>query len=239
MTAHSIIRWGLCFTLVLGIHAAGAAALLVQWTDRLDDIANAPAMMVELAPLPAAPETTPSDVPIGRRQPDAAAQVRPEKQIEKPAVAPETAHPAMLPPPRPTEVSREPRARHKHASLSAVPSRADNNATQARAPAPGAVSQNPNALPNWRSALVARLERYKRYPAAAQASGASGVVQLAFSVDRSGRVHHARIAQSSGSHLLDEATLALIERAQPLPPPPSELRGAEIAVMVPIRYSMR
>jgi protein TonB len=86
---------------------------------------------------------------------------------------------------------------------------------------------------------VARLERYKRYPAAAQASGASGVVQLAFSVDRSGRVHHARIAQSSGSRLLDEATLALIERAQPLPPPPSELRGAEIAVMVPIRYSMR
>ena len=94
-------------------------------------------------------------------------------------------------------------------------------------------------MPNWKSALVARLERYKRYPAEAQARGEHGVAQLAFSVDRSGGVHHARIVRSSGSHALDAATLALVARAAPLPPPPPEVRGAQIAITVPIRYNMR
>ncbi|MBI2715065.1 MAG: TonB family protein, partial [Rhizobiales bacterium] len=49
----------------------------------------------------------------------------------------------------------------------------------------------------------------------------------------------ARIAHSSGSSLLDRETLLLLERAQPLPPPPAEVSGSQIAIMVPIRYNMR
>jgi protein TonB len=45
--------------------------------------------------------------------------------------------------------------------------------------------------------------------------------------------------RSWGSQLLDEATLSLLEHAQPLPPPPPELRGAAIAIVVPIRYNIR
>jgi len=52
-------------------------------------------------------------------------------------------------------------------------------------------------------------------------------------------VHNARIVRSSGSSLLDEATLQLVERAAPLPPPPAEIAGAQIAIAVPIRYSIR
>jgi protein TonB len=106
------------------------------------------------------------------------------------------------------------------------------------APAPGAASHNPDALPNWKSALVARLERYKRYPSEAESRGEHGVAQLAFSVDRGGHVHNARIVRSSGSSALDRATLALLERAQPLPPPPPEIHGAQIAIVVPIRYNL-
>ena len=73
----------------------------------------------------------------------------------------------------------------------------------------------------------------------AQARGEHGVAQLAFSIDRGGGVHHARIAHSSGSSLLDRETLLLLERAQPLPPPPAEASGSQIAIMVPIRYNMR
>jgi len=65
------------------------------------------------------------------------------------------------------------------------------------------------------------------------------VAQLAFSIDRSGGVHHARIVGSSGSNLLDRETLALVERAQPLPPPPADIPGSQIAVVVPIRYTIR
>jgi len=52
-------------------------------------------------------------------------------------------------------------------------------------------------------------------------------------------VHNARITHSSGSSALDHETLALIQRAQPLPPPPPEMQGAQIPVVVPIRYSAR
>jgi protein TonB len=33
--------------------------------------------------------------------------------------------------------------------------------------------------------------------------------------------------------------LSLVERAQPLPPPPPEMQGTQIAIVVPIRYNIR
>jgi periplasmic protein TonB len=149
-----------------------------------------------------------------------------EKAAEKPAE-------------KPADKAVEKKHRPKHASLASAPSPAEKRAARAAAPAPGAASQSPSALPNWKSELVARLERAKRYPPEAQARGEHGVAQLAFSVDRSGGVHHARIARSSGSSLLDSATLTMVERAAPMPPPPSEMAGAQIAVSVPIRYNAR
>ena len=65
------------------------------------------------------------------------------------------------------------------------------------------------------------------------------MAQLAFSVDRSGGVHNARIVRSSGSSVLDSETLSLVQRASPLPPPPPEMGGSNIAISVPIRYNAR
>ena len=105
---------------------------------------------------------------------------------------------------------------------------------------PGASSRNPDAVPNWKSQLVARLERYKRYPSEAQSRGEQGVAQLAFSVDRSGGVHNARIVRSSGSSVLDRRNAGAGRSArQPLPPPPPEISGAQIPIVVPIRYNVR
>ena len=146
---------------------------------------------------------------------------------------------AVTPPPIPPQKLKEEKPKQQLASVPSAPSTAEERAERAAAPAPGASSRNPNAVPNWKSRLVATLERSKRYPSEARARGEQGVAQLAFSIDRHGGVHHARIVQSSGSSLLDAATLALIERAQPLPPPPPELAGAEIAIVVPIRYNIR
>ncbi len=162
--------------------------------------------------------------------------------MEKTEIQAEPAKDADLtvtPPPKPIEKPQEKKPKQKHASLASAPSTAEQKAERAAAPAPGANSRNPNALPNWKSLLVSRLERYKQYPAEAQARGDHGVAQLAFSVDRSGGVHHARIQRSSGSSALDAATLALIARAAPLPPPPPEVAGAQIAIVVPIRYNIR
>ncbi len=234
-------RWGICFALVLGFHVAGAAALLAHWNDDADLVANAPVIMIELAPMPVAPQTQETELPPGPEQTEAAPQPepQPEKPVEKEEIKPAPAKDAELSitPPKPEEKQKEKRPPHKQASLASAPSATEQKSERAAAPAPGAASHNPNALPNWKSALVARLERYKRYPS--DARGESGIAQLAFSIDRAGGVHDARILHSSGSSALDSATLDLVARAQPLPPPPPEVQGAHIAIVVPIRYSAR
>jgi periplasmic protein TonB len=232
-------RWGACFALALCLHAAGAAALLARWSEDSDLVANAPVIMIELAPVPVAPEITPNELPPGPQQAEAQPEPEPQKPVEKVELLPEPhAELQMTPPPKPVEKPNEKKPKQKHA-LSSAPSTAETRSERAAAPMPGANSRNANALPNWKSQLVARLERYKRYPSEAQSRGEHGVAQLAFSIDRSGGVHNARIVHSSGSSLLDRETLTLVERAQPLPPPPPEVPGSQIAIVVPIRYNIR
>ncbi len=254
------LRWAACWALALACHAAVAAALLLYWHPAEEQIAGAPLILIELAPLPVAPAMTPSDAPPGPQQTQTAAappveptvardakpepnKSEPETPVETTATvppAPQTEQPvAMLPQRKPAQQPREEKHHQSAARQASAPSSAAHRAKRAAAPASGASARNPTALPNWKSRLVARLERYKRYPAEAQARGEHGVTQLAFSVDRRGGVHRARILRSSGSTALDRATLALIARAQPLPPPPPEIRGAQIAIVVPIRYNIR
>jgi protein TonB len=236
-------RWVACFALAAGFHVAGAAALLARWNDASDLVANAPVITIELAALPVAPETTPNEMPPGPQQQDAKPEPEPDKPLEKKLELPPDpkAEPlqAVVPPPKVIEKPREKKPKQKHASLASSPSSADTKSERAAAPMAGANSQNPNALPNWKSQLVAQLERNKRYPPEAQSRGEKGIAQLAFNVDRSGGVHNARITRSSGSSLLDQATLALVTRAAPLPPPPPEITGSQIPISVPIHYNMR
>jgi protein TonB len=231
-------RWSLCFALVLFFHVVGAVALVARWTGDDDVVANAPVIMIDLAPVPVAALTQPTELPPDIVESNVA-EPEPEPAQEKPLIElpqqPKAELPVM-PPPKPVAKPKQ-KPKQKRASLASAPSTAEKKAERAAGPTPGASSPNPNAMLCWKSALVAQLERHKRYPS--DAKGAAGVSQLAFSVDRHGGVHNARIVRSSGSSALDQATLALITRAQPLPSPPPEIQGAQIAVVVPIRYSIR
>ena len=138
-----------------------------------------------------------------------------EKTVELPIEPQAEPQLAVTPPPKQVEKPVEKKLKQKHASLASAPSTAENKAERAAAPMPGASSHNSDAVPNWKSQLVARLERYKRYPPEAQSRGEHGVAQLAFSVDRSGGVHNARIVRSSGSSVLDRETLSLWSAPRP------------------------
>jgi outer membrane biosynthesis protein TonB len=70
----SSLRWGACFVLALGIHAAGAAALLAHWHEDSDLVANAPVIMIELAAVPVAPDIKPTEAPPGPEQTEAQPQ---------------------------------------------------------------------------------------------------------------------------------------------------------------------
>ena len=235
-----LARWFVCFLIALCLHVGGVFALLAHWSETADLVANAPIVMVELAPVAVAPQTQPTELPPGLQQNEA--DPEPAKPVEKAEIPPDPqAEPqlAVTPPPKPIEKPKEKKPKQTHASLTSAPSTAEQQAERAAAPTPGASSHNPNAVPTWKSLLVSHLERSKRYPSEARARGEQGVAQLAFSVDRHGGVHDARIVRSSGSELLDHETLAMVERAQPLPPPPPELPGTQIAIVVPIRYNIR
>jgi len=255
-------RWSLCLAVAICFHAIAAAALLASWDAMPEEVANSPVITIELALLPVAPEQKPSDAALGPQESNAQPRSQPVKPVEsieppqqskieqkpeppKPiAIAelprqPQAEEQAVIPLPKPPEQPIEEKPRSPQASLASTPAHAERRAARAAAPAPGAPSRDANAVPNWKSLLVATLERNKRYPEEAESRGERGTAELAFNVDRHGRVHHARIMHSSGSGLLDRATLAMLERAAPLPPPPPEIAGAEIPIVVPIRYDVR
>ena len=73
----------------------------------------------------------------------------------------------------------------------------------------------------------------------AQARGDEGVVQLSFTVDRTGHVHNRDIVRSSGHRELDNEVISMIERAQPLPPFPATMPQAKLELTVPIRFSLQ
>jgi periplasmic protein TonB len=89
----------------------------------------------------------------------------------------------------------------------------------------------------WKSQILTLIEHNKRYPADARARGEQGVARLAFRIAGDGHLLSSRIVASSGSAALDAETLALLQRAQPFPPPPPELVGSELTV--PLRFSIR
>jgi protein TonB len=219
-------RWGICFALVVGLHVAGVAALLAH-NDDDDLVANPPVITIDLSPLAVSPDIVPTDVPVGPQQ----VETLPDEEPPPP------------PPPevsvQPPEPPKKPPQKKKVVKQTTAPARAERHAEVAAAPSAGAFGRNPNAAPNWRSQLVATLERNKRYPSEAQSRGDHGVAQLAFSVDRQGGVHNAHIMRSSGSSILDNETLAMVHRASPLPPPPPEVPGGQISIVVPIRYNVR
>lgn len=269
------LRWAVCFAIVLGVHATAAATLLRHWDPADEPVAGGPVILIDLAPVAAAPVAPESEAAPGPQQvqtppePEPApVEDQPAPEPEKPQVTAAVAPPdepvvkkeepppppvetpplpetppvladVVLPPPRPHVAQQEPKHRRRVADLNSAPPKLERTAPRAVAPAPGAESHNPNAVPQWKTELVARLQRYKRYPSDAQARGEEGVAQLAFSVDRAGGVHNARIVRSTGSSTLDRATLDLIARAQPLPAPPAEIRGTQISIVVPINYNLR
>lgn len=91
-----------------------------------------------------------------------------------------------------------------------------------------------NAEPSWETALLTRLDQAKHMPPAAVKQ--HGVVLLHFTMDRDGKVSAVKIEKSSGTDALDQEALAALQRAQPLPPPPAEVPGATLDLIVPVDF---
>jgi TonB family protein len=67
--------------------------------------------------------------------------------------------------------------------------------------------------------------------------GNRGVVQLMFTIDRSGQVPKLVIATPSGSEALDKAAVAGVSASVPFPPLPSDFKGQQIRLQFAFRYN--
>jgi protein TonB len=106
-------------------------------------------------------------------------------------------------------------------------------------PTPGAEVVPAALLRRWQSALVAHIERFKRYPPEARAHNERGVARIAFSIDHDGRIVDSHVVQSSGFPVLDAESIAMLARAQPMPRPPAKLPDSELSFVVPVRFAIR
>lgn len=220
-----VLRWSLAAAVVVCIQAAFIAAYLF-WQDPGQIIGDdSPVVAVELAPIDSVADATQRDVaPAAEEMVEHKAVPQEEKEPIQPTV--EEPPPALtmpdvaLPEQKPVE-------------------RAEQEAPPAPRTAAPVAGGSPAVAPSWQVTLLKHLQSYKRYPRSAQARGEQGVVLLHFRIDRNGRVLARHILRSSGSAVLDDEVIAMIERAQPLPAFPASMTQNELDLTVPIRFSLR
>lgn len=126
-------------------------------------------------------------------------------------------------------------------SSPASPDDAAERSQQAAPPAPSLPPAPRHAgrmQANWTGEVLARLERFRRYPRAAQVARQQGVAYVHVRIDRQGRVLSAALQRSSGHALLDEEALQTFHRAQPLPAPPASLPDP-VELEVPVEFFLR
>jgi len=254
-------RWSIALVVVLALHAAAVAALLMEHRPA-ERLAATEAILIDLAPAPPAEEPAPEPEEANAAPPPPQAQeAPPQPQVEEPppveppppepppVVESEVALPMPPPPPPPPEPQRRPpqprppRPQPQPVARPAPPTEAPAQPAPVAAPAAAGPATTPRTggggIASWQGRLMARLQAVRRYPESSRSRREEGVVHLNFTMDRAGNVLGARIARSSGYQALDQETLELARRAAPLPAPPDELAGNPLTLTVPVRFSLR
>lgn len=116
---------------------------------------------------------------------------------------------------------------------------AAGDAAAAAVEAEGAGGDRQAAKQSFTAKIAAILQRHRKYPRRARSRGQQGSGQLFFVMGADGRVLRTELHSSSGHRLLDKEILALLERAQPLPPIPAELGVTKLSLIVPISFTLR
>ncbi|GAA3940874.1 TonB family protein [Litoribacillus peritrichatus] len=88
----------------------------------------------------------------------------------------------------------------------------------------------------WQSELMAYLAYEKRYPRLSRKKQEEGTAVVRFSMNRRGEVQSASLVQGTRYQALNRESLDLFQRASPLPPPPEEVEGELVELVIPIEF---
>ena len=221
-----LARWVIAGAIVLGVHAGALIYLLaVHEPDVVGS--NMDVVTVELAPIDSTPDALEQNLAPA---PETMVESNPLPDLPKPQEQPKE------------EVKLERQPDEAPAEVPLPVEKPPEKVQDSPPPAPVTAQRVKGGAPKvepWQTNLMRQLQRFKRYPALAQSRKEEGVVLLSFSLDRSGHVLAHSIARSSGHADLDNEVLAMIMRAEPLPPFPESMSQTQIDLTVPIRFSLR
>ncbi|WP_119300390.1 energy transducer TonB [Dongia deserti] len=274
-----LARWSVALATILLLHAGAALGGMIVWETTEPPTPPPAAIMLELAPIPAAP---PAPQTLAPQEPEPVPEPEPEPPVdltqlllpipELPLTPPDIPAPEVeLPKPEPEkkkveqpkpekpkekpkkEVVQKPKPKPEPDLEPTVVQKPAPQATQQdaaaaepvpAAPTPAApsaaeIARRTAAEANWQGMLQAHLQKHQKYPRSAQRRSVEGTAFIRFRMDRSGKVLSYSLVRSSGSETLDEAALAMIEDAQPLPPLPADLPHETIELNVPAVFNLK
>jgi periplasmic protein TonB len=157
----------------------------------------------------------------------------PAPPVKPPHIAPATVKPA--PPPAPAATPKP------DATITALLSESlDGRSRDSAAPHGAAIALRSSAKlgDDYMLRLQGWIARQERYPAAARAHRQEGKGVVAFTIARDGKVTRVWIDQSTGSSLLDQASIATIRDASPVPPLPHDITGNSVDFYLPVNYTL-
>jgi TonB family protein len=105
------------------------------------------------------------------------------------------------------------------------------------APAIGSGETARRVRATWQKELVSHLDKRKRYPA--ERSQKSAEILVRFEIDRLGHVLSTSIVKGSGDAAFDEAALAMVRRADPVPPPPPLIADEGLSFTLPVIFRVK
>jgi len=253
LAPHPSLRlWLVAAVGAVALHAGGIALALASLPpEESPDDLGAPAIEIGVEPM--APRAEPVDLPVGP-QTDASAASPPvveQKAEEKPADLPTDVPTETEDPDRvvTTQESQKPKAEEQEVTPTQTAPSAESTAAVAMAPpssetlreaprsvapAQGTGESEQRARLTWQKELVVHLNKNRRYPA--DRTQREARIVIAFVLDRGGHVLSANIAQSSGDASFDREALAMMRRADPVPPPPPLVADEGLSFTLPVDF---
>lgn len=118
-----------------------------------------------------------------------------------------------------------------------VPSSDTREAPRPAAPVLGTGDDAQRLRSTWEKQLLAHLARHKRYPR--EAAQQTGEVTLTFVLDRAGYIVRSTVLKGSGDAAIDQAALSMMQRSNPVPPPPPLVAEEGLSFTIPVLFLAR
>ena len=107
-------------------------------------------------------------------------------------------------------------------------------------PADGAARQEQQA---WAARVANHIGRFTKHPDRERRlyceAAREGSLAVQFTINRAGQVSNVRLVQSAKIRDLDQAVIAAVKRASPVPAPPASLPGASLKLQLPVVFSSK